>query len=122
MNKLSRELPELTLSVPMLINATTQTKRAKQEGFNAGIKHQFLRSQMEYMAFMLQYQQALKRIAELEAQLLDQIGKVTMLIETLNNLEGETDAENASLKEQLAVWLEKCIGCPLCPVPAKEEQ
>ena len=34
----------------------------------------------------------------------------------------ELEAENASLKEQLAVWLEKCIGCPLCPVPAKEEQ
>jgi hypothetical protein len=109
--ELPRELPELTLSAPMLINATTQTKRAKQKGFNAGIKHQFLRSQMEYMAFMLQYQLALKRIAELEATIIscrerllvlekaDAVtgGALGLRIEYLEKRNAELEAENTYL-------------------------
>ena len=49
------------------------------------------------------HQQALKRIAELEAEVTNQKGRVTDLCSLFNDLERDTDKEIASLKEQLAV-------------------
>ena len=50
------------------------------------------------------YDIALKRIAELEAEVTNQKGRVTDLCSLFNDLERDTDKEIASLKEQLAVF------------------
>ena len=97
--ELPRELPELTLCAP-LVGGSTQTKRIKQEGFNEGCKYQFSRNQLEMVAIKYSYQQALTRIAELEAEKETLLRWFKLQEGTISDLQDMV----ISLKEQLAVF------------------
>ena len=67
------------------------------------------------------YDIALKRIAELEAEVTNQKGRVTDLCSLFNDLERDTDKEIASLKEQLAVFTKDIPKGRFCYVRAECE-